>query len=200
MSLVIPPGYGLAAYEFTSATGTAPFVTTIGVDLSDAGGDFVAAANAAFSAYAGQIMPITDNDLTLSRVVLSIGQDGPGGSVDSTRTPVQGGSTGTFAPVAMAPVVRKVTAQIGRSGRGRMFLPGLIQEAGVDPTGGLTNTFRNQLQGKVDDFLEVLQVPGIDEPSLPPVLLHSAGLDIAPTPIQSLLVTPLVGWIRGRIR
>lgn len=197
MSLAIPPGYGLAALNFSSSTGTQPFVTTIGVGLANWGGDFVDAANAVFAAYATTMMGATDNDLTLSSVTLSVGQDGPGGSVDSDATPVPGTSTGTFAPVAMAPVVRKTTNVLGRRGRGRMFIPGVIQESGVEPDGRLTTTFRNQLQGLCDNFFAELTT---NDPSLAPYLLHSEGLATEPTLITSLTVTPVVGWIRGRIR
>ena len=74
---------------------------------------------------------VTDNDLTLEKVTLAIGQDGPGGSVDSNSAPVQMSSSGTFGPVAVGVLARKVTNEIGR--RGRLVLDPLSQaRAAVD--------------------------------------------------------------------
>lgn len=197
MSLNIPEGYGLAAWVFTSTSGTQPFVTTCGVSLNAFEEDYVAAANHCFNAYKDSLLAITDNDLTLSHVTLSVGADGPSGSVDSDVAPAPGGSSGTFAPVAMAPVIRKVTNTLGRSGRGRMFIPGVIQEAGADTDGRLTTLFRTQLQTAVSNlYLE------LDDSSAgaQPYLLHSDGITMPPSFINSFLVTSQVGWIRGRIR
>lgn len=194
MSLVIPPGFGNAAFVFTSATGTAPFVTTIGVDMSAHVGDFVDAANNIKTAYSTYLGPVTDNDLTLDHVTLAIGQDGPGGSVDSDTVGVQMGSSGTFGPVAVGVLVRKVTNELGRRGRGRMFLPGTNLESGTEVDGTLTSGYRTTMNTAMEDFHESLE--GFN---LPPVLFHSAA-PTDPAPITNLVCADLVGVIRGRIR
>jgi hypothetical protein len=50
--LIVPPGYGSAAFTFSGTAGTPEFITTIGVDMSDFTDDYVAAANLLFSIYA----------------------------------------------------------------------------------------------------------------------------------------------------
>lgn len=200
MSLVIPPGFGVAAFVLTGAQGTQPYVTTMGLDLTEYGGDFAGAANDAFLTYAGKVMPGTSNQLTLDRVTLSVGVDGPGGSVDSSLPPVAGGASGQFPPTACSVIARKVTNVLGRRGRGRMFLPGVAQEGQIDQDGTLTASTRASLNTMLADFLGTLQVGTVGIPQ-PPVLLHSASLNpIPPTPLTGLVVSDLVGWIRGRIR
>lgn len=203
MSLVIPPGFGSAALIFNGAQGTQPYVTTIGVDLNAAEGDFVGAANSVMAAYAASIIGRTSNQLTLDRVTLSVGQDGPGGSVDSDLAPYPGTSTGTFPPTALSAIARKVTNRLGRGGRGRMFLPGAVTETEVDQDGALTPASRAALNPELEDFLDNLRLgnpggPPTAQISMTPVLLHSNS--DAPDEITSLIASDLVGWIRGRIR
>ena len=194
MTLIIPPGFGSAAAIYTSATGTAPFVTTIGVNLSGFAGTSVDAANEVFDAFQQGFTSVIDNDLTLDHVTLAIGQDGPGGSVDSTTAPVQCSNSGTFGPVCIAVLGRKVTNEIGRRGRGRMFIPGTNIESGTEPDGSLTATYRTTMQGQFNNFFANLV--GSD---LEPVLFHSTA-PADPTPITGITVADLVGVIRGRIR
>lgn len=199
MTLIIPPGFGSAAYIMSATEGTPPFVCTMGLDISNFGGDFVAAANVAFSAWATHIMPVIDTDVTLDRVTLAIGQDGPGGSVDSTLTPVAGGRTGETAPFAQAAIIRKVTNQIGRRGRGRLFLPACTSDAEVDQAGSLLPARSAILQAAFVDYAAFLTDPADPATIAEPVLLHSQA-PADPTPIVDWGVGDLVGWIRGRIR
>lgn len=203
MSLVIPPGFGLAAFVLTGPAGTQPYVTTCGVDLDGVGGDWEEAANSAFTAFQQAVVPYINDALTFDRVTLSIGSDGPGGSVDSTLAPVPCSASGAFAPTAMSAILRKTTSSLGRSGRGRFFMPAVVQEAGVDDNGQLTTSFATSLGEMALDFWTALAT-GSDDPTfnspLPPVLLHSETVAAAPTPITSFRVQTTVGWIRGRIR
>jgi hypothetical protein len=136
-------------------------------------------------------------------VTLSVGQDGPGGSVDSNIAPSPGTANGVYPPTAMSPIARKVTNQFGRAGRGRMFLPGAVSEAEVDQDGTLITASRTALNTALNNFrLDLITgnpgAEGSNNIGVPPFLLHSSPL--APTPIESLIVSDLVGWIRGRIR
>lgn len=199
MSLVIPPGFGNAAFIFTGAVGTQPYVTTLGVDISGAGGDFVGAANSLMLSYQVAFQTETSNALTLDRVNLAIGQDGPGGSVDSDLSPIAMSRSGTYGPTAMSAIARKVTNEIGRRGRGRMFLPGVITESEVDADGSITSARRGTLQTALNLFQTTLAEPAGEDVAYPPVLLHSQA-PADPTPLTSFAVSDLVGWIRGRIR
>nr|CRY95120.1 hypothetical protein [uncultured prokaryote] len=206
MPLVIPPGFGSAALEFEGSLGTPTHITTIGIDLSEVGGDFVLAADAVMQAYENSLLVLTNAGLTLARVTLAVGSDGPGGSVVSSRDAKVGGAAGNFEAVAMAPIARKVTNELGRRGRGRMFLPGVLSTTAADSNGRLSTTVIGNLQEACDEFIAALTdgttgttPPGQDVPPTPPVLLHSSA-PTTPSPIEGLAIQPIVGWIRGRIR
>lgn len=197
MTLIVPPGFGLAAFTFSGAPGTAPYVTTMGTELDLGEVTAVQAANNIKFHYADNLMPRTSNQLTLDRVQLYVGQDGPSGSVDSDTPPVTGGRTGNFPPTAQSLIARKVTSNLGRRGRGRMFIPGILEESEVEQTGGITSASRTLVNGLLTGFIEDwgLAMPGVGQP----VLFHSSA-PADPTPIEGLVAADLVGWIRGRIR
>lgn len=203
MSLVIPPGFGSAAFIFTGPVGTEPYVTTLGVDLSAAGGDFVGAANTIKSSFKSALDNFWSKELVLDRVTLAVGQDGPGGSVDSSTSPYSSTRAGNNPPTAMSAIARKVTNELGRSGRGRMFLPGFLNEAAVDESGRIDSGSIAAIGNGMNDFLALLTDP---EPSTwmvptPAVLLHGPSIPPkAPSPITAFQIAPVVGWIRGRIR
>lgn len=199
MTLIIPPGFGSASIVMTATVGTPIFVTTIGVDLDAFGGDFVLAANRVMASYATTIGAVTDSSITVDRVTLAVGDDGPGGSVDSDLTPVPGGRSGTMAPASMAAIVRKSTDSLGRRGRGRMFLPGVLTQIEVGEDGQIIPARISTLQTAVTAFEAALNQTTDPATTLPPVLLHSSA-PADPSPITGLTVTPTVGWIRGRIR
>jgi hypothetical protein len=200
VTLIIPPGFGLAQYVFSSTVGTPPFVSTLGLDISAYGGDFVNAADHAMFAWEQSILPIMDTDVTLERVTLSVGQDGPGGSVDSTRPAIAGSRSGDLSAFAMAAVVRKVTNEIGRRGRGRIFLPAVLSDAEVDQSGSILPARASIINVAFDDLMdELIDPPSIGNFPMPPFLFHSQA-PADPTPIIDFACADLVGWVRGRIR
>lgn len=206
MTLIIPPGFGSAAIEIEGAAGTPTHITTIGINLSAAGGDFVAAANNVMQSYGRAMAGRTANNLIIQRVTLAVGSDGPGGSVVSSLSPVPGTLSGTFEAVAMAPIARKVTNDLGRRGRGRMFLPGVLPSTWTDQNGNISSTNRALLQTAINAFLLGLELgtpspvaPEVATPPTPAVLLHSSAPS-TPSPILDMAIQSTVGWIRGRIR
>lgn len=204
MALVIPPGYGQASIVWTGPLGTAPYVTTIGISLAGSEGDYVGAANLVFDAYYAAFGSTTNDALTLSRVTLLVGEAEGNGSVDSTNAPAQGGNGSSMAPIAMAPILRKQTSGLGRSGRGRMFLPGAVGETDVDDNGQLSSGFLSGLGTAAVQFLTDLQTGEVGAATYAPAtpfLLHSSDSpDQTPNAIQNLVAVPTVGWIRKRLR
>lgn len=202
MSLIVPPGFGSAALVFTGAPGTQPYITTIGVSLTDAGGDYVRAANKVMEAYSQAFLNEWSSNLTLEKVTLFVGSDGPSGSVDSSAPAKVSTRTGSFPPTAQSAILRKVTNRLGRVGRGRMFLPGVLSENEVDENGAVTPARRTALNTKAADFLTRLgTVAAGDSFAVPAVLLH--GPSASPSPpdhLSGLVCANYVGWIRGRIR
>ena len=200
MSVKIGPGFGLAAWVMSSSEGTEPFVTTMGVDLSGYGGDYQEAANNAMEAYANSVMPETDSDLTLERCTLTVGADGPLGSIDSNHAAFDGQRSAVGLPWSLSLIARKGTAVLGREGRGRMFIPGVINHSEVGQGGNVSSSRATALATMLNTFLDYLQNGDgvLMSAPVPPVLLHTSAT--VPTPVTSLTPAPLVGWVRKRIR
>lgn len=199
MPLIIPPGFVQASFVFSGVPGTAPYVTTLGIDSSDWGGDFVGLANTLKTDYFNAFGARTNNDLTLDRVTLYIGDDGPSGSVDSDTPPIPMTASAEMAPTAMALIVRKQTASYGRRGRGRMFLPGTCPENVINENGGIQGGYVTTINTALGVFYTALTEGVLTEPVRPPVLFHGTA-PADPDPITAFTLAPLVGWIRGRIR
>lgn len=194
MTLVIPEGFGQAAYRFSLSGDPEEMVSTIGVDLgfgvqtpqelADKLADDFMAVFGAGNIVAGW----TFNGVTI------YGRTSPGPVVifEAPRVRV-GTATPTSPPQNVAMLVRKSTNLGGRSGRGRMFLPPfMLSEDSVSPAGMIDAGVRNVLQGLIDNaFLGDGYVILHDSltPGPPP-----------PTPIVNLTLDPLVATQRRRLR
>lgn len=202
MSLVIPPGFALASIVLNGIDGTQPYVTTIGVGTSDAGGDYVGIANQVFGAYELAFRELTNVNLVISKVTLLVGSDGGNGSVDSTYPAQQGERDVPMAPTAMSLIGRKQTASLGRTGRGRMFIPGVLADGDVTASGAIESASIPVFAEALEDFRTYLaSYPGSVNPPAPAYLLHSEDSPTtSPSAMTALTPAPLVGWIRGRIR
>lgn len=200
MSLVVPPGYGLASIYLSGDVGTSPYVTTMGLDIGAAGTTLIDAANNVLASYIDAFQGITNSDLRIDRVSLFVGDLDSPGSVDSTGPGAQGLREIAMAPTAMSAIARKVTEELGRAGRGRMFLPGILADEDVNESGRIEGGSRDIFDAKCLQFLDNL-ANADPTMELLPVLLHSESSPITtPTAIEALITAPLVGWIRGRIR
>lgn len=197
MAANIPPGYGEAAF-ILSGNSLAPFVTTLGVNVQGLTLDeYQDAANALFDAYDEFIMPFTASGLQLDRVDLRIGlAGGTSGTVSSSAIPTQGDRSSVSYLFAAAPVVQKKSADLGRRGRGRSFLPGVLAEDDVLNDGDLKIGIRTALNTAYNDMLTALATFPVGD-ALAPVILHAD--ESTPTPITGVTVAQKVGLIRSRL-
>nr|CRY97247.1 hypothetical protein [uncultured prokaryote] len=200
VTLLIPSGFASAAIIHTGSIGTGPFICTFGVDITDSEFVPVDAANSIFDNWADAILPEMTQYLTLDRVILTVGSNTGNGSVESTRTALPGGvAAGDYPPRAQSAIIRKSTAQLGRAGRGRMFVPGVLDEPDVGADGildpvrqaELTSAFIVLLGALADDTSE-------GQVSTPMRLLHSS--NETPSVVLGMACANKVGWVRGRIR
>jgi hypothetical protein len=198
MASNIPAGFAEAALVFTGSLGTAPYITTIGVSLLGVDpADYQEAANGIFDAWAASMLEVQDDDLVLQRVDLAIGAGtGPSGSVSSSSQPAPATNTGTFGPIAMSAVVQKLSADFGRRGKGRSFVPGSVTEDNVNQSGRITSALAEFVSFQYNEFLVSLASASVGMATAP-VILHADGS--TPSPITGARTSPLVGWIRGRI-
>lgn len=195
----IPVGYGLASVEIQAAFGTAPFYTTMGVDLGDAGGDFVLAADSIKKSFTDSFGARLGNQFTVTGVNLLIGADGPSGSVRSSSGPVTGSRTSASDAVGMAAVVYKITNTLGRAGRGKSLLPGVLAESDVGAAGTIDTAPKASILTAYENWLTDLVTPALGFISTPPVLLHGETILMAPSPVVGATVRDKVGWVRGRL-
>jgi hypothetical protein len=197
MALIIPPGYAQAVLKWQLTGDPELMVSTIGYDVSGAGGDFNAFADglaatyyAAFGA-AGRL-----SVYTFKGVTLYVGQDGTPPTVyESIVTGAAGTNAGNPPPSNCAMLMRKLTALGGRRGRGRSYLPPFaLAETDVTATGAITEAVRSGIESNLTGWLVT---------SREPVLLHSDGgltPAPAPTPITSIKLDSIIATQRQRMR
>lgn len=167
-----------------------PAVCTLGFDQ----GGGVAVADAAeniHNAFVAELLPLLTDDVILDATEVKYGPNDTGPSALHSD-PQAGSETGTGSPSNTAYLIQKNTALGGRQGRGRMFLPGVLED-GVGSDGAI-------LLGRVDlinDGLEAFAIV-LALQSLAVVLLHSDAL--APTPVISLTCSTTAGTQRRRMR
>lgn len=109
------------------------------------------------------------------------------------------GAAGTIAGTGLSPnvtwLVTKNTAIGGRQGRGRMYIPGLV-EGNVDGAGAITGGIVAAFQADLTQFLADMAGDGFDL-----VLLHSEDSPAEdPYPITSLTVQATAATQRRRLR
>lgn len=198
MSYIIPPGFANLALKHRITGDPEEMVCNLGVDLSSFTGSGQDVANEAYGAWAEAMEASLPNTASFSGVTAYIGQDGSDPLVfESGGADVPGTSSGSSIPPNVAVIIRKSTELGGRAGRGRMFFPG-VSEGLITPAGVLDGTLVDQIQGDIEDF--VVNLGTLPSGELGPVLLHTSGSVIPPTPIVSFTVDTLVGSQRRRLR
>lgn len=153
-----------------------PYLTTRFGDISGAFANVSALVAIRFQWHEGsQLVPVTPN--------------------------VNGSASGSLMPPEAAYIVRLYTATPGRKGRGRTFLPDVLEDA-VDGDGYVTNTGPHELWG---EFL--LSLDNIVDPTASDFehgldgahVLHSDGVT-TPSRITYTAPAPRLGWLRRRGR
>lgn len=200
MAITIPVGFGELAFVYTSEQGTSPFITTLGVSLLGVDpAEYVDAANFAFDEWVANLQTFTDTNLTFDRVELSVGLPGGAqGSVRSTRTAVTGLRETKSVPIVLAFIVNKQTTRLGRKGRGRAFIPGVLPADNVGEDGRIGSAQVAAYGSAYAALLVDLATDGVGATPMAPVLLHADGG--TPTPITGAVGSSLVGTMKKRIR
>lgn len=201
---IIPPGYAELVIPHRHPLLARSALITMGIQLNDVP-DF-AGVNFMQLAYTDNVFAVLgDSQVIVGPSYVRVGQDG-GEALTVTGTATYTGSTGTSAAInaGQALLVHKLSSRGGRRGKGRMYVPWVIEEGNVDDVGRLAPSTLSGAQGVMDDFLTALNaVTEVDAM----VLLHSpSGEGVAnPTPpglpnvVNSLLVDAIVGSQRRRL-
>lgn len=203
MSLVIPTGFGSAAIEMRNSGDPQSWYMTFGVDLTDRGGDYEAAAGDIALAWVNSFLDSFSTTTTFVGVDLKVGQDGGDPVIVKWASGLSGTQTEPRLPQNCALLVTKNTALGGRKFRGRFFVPNVLPEDAVDNVGNISTGARTDYQLVANQLLAELALPtGVSPLPVPMVLLHNQkiGGTPAPTPITSLFVDPVISTQRRRLR
>jgi hypothetical protein len=192
--MLIPNDFAQINWKFTGAAAPTGAEVTLGVSRELFAGGALEAANLAAGEWVDEILPQQSTAITLASVLVKFGPNTTGQSAELAVGSI-GGDGGVADPPNIALLVRKVTGVGGRSGRGRMFVPGWAGTA-FDSSGD----FNPARIGPLNLKFEALRA-GLVALGLVPVLLHSAGSPIAaPMPITALQVAPRGATQRRRLR
>lgn len=191
------PGYADCSYELRQAGLTRPAYVTFGVDPTST--DPAAIATSLFNAYtaAGSLKSLFDNTVTMTAVRVSLGTDGTGDLVYVMSTSdVGGGGPWSTLPPNCAALIHKTTARGGRRGRGRMYLPWVLQESLVDEAGIILASTVTSITNGVNIWVTRLATE-----TTPLVLLHGPGKTGTPAPdvVTSVRCDPLLATQRRRL-
>lgn len=206
MSVQIPPGYILAAWEMRYPGDPDPWYCTCGFRTPDGIVDGTALANALFSKWAETIKQTQSTLMAFIGVTLKIGSDGAPSMAYSTSPAEQGGTAQNMLPQNCALLVDKLSEGGGRRSRGRFYVPACLVEGAVDNIGSINTELLATLTGAWTSFYAALG--DIVESPVWPVVLHSPSTPAVlvptptgvPTPITSFRVQQVISTQRKRLR
>lgn len=192
--MIIPFGFGEITHTIETITAPFPANVVYGIELAS-GVSFQDQVDLIADAFADEIIDQLYNGTTLTSTRLKVGPNATGPQVFSSVTRTGAGGA-NCSPPNVAFLVSKQTDTGGRTGRGRMYLPG-VPESSVTSGGTVESTPLSNLQIACDDFLTLLQ--GFNSPMM---LLHQLGgsSDDTPHEVTSLTVRARVATQRRRLR
>ena len=203
MPIVIPVNAGQVVHSLTLAGDPEPMAVTYGIDLHleavsqdvvtalhDMFGDFIAtfvADDYVCTATEMQVREAPDEPLS---VYLATGNRAGGASSDPL-------------PQNCAYLIQKRSAQAGRRGRGRLYLPGVVEGA-VAANGVITDAQRTTVNAGLVAWLARFGGAGPTDAAADMVILHDSAIpndpDLPPTLVTSLLCDPVIATQRRRLR
>lgn len=171
-------------------------MVTWGIHLNAAEStDNLAIANAFHTNFANRFKPFVCNVYTFKRVDAYFNRGAGNIVVNSTAAAVTATGTGTPLPQNCALLWHKLTGAGGRTGKGRMYLPG-VDEGSISSIGALGTGDAATMNTAAGLFLtDIESILGVNSA----VLLHSGEADI-PNAITALTVDLKVATQRRRLR
>jgi hypothetical protein len=196
--LEVPVGYGLWQFTMVHATIAHAAVSTVGFKVATPPYTQGQLASA-LAAFALAVKPMHDAEVTYSKAVALVGNDGPPLRYEATGVVVGTRTAGVISPPNVTYLIKKSTAYAGRRYRGRMYLP-FVQSLGVTQTGQLTGPEQTLLVTSAAALFSGLVAAGPNASELS--LLHAESAlsaTPAPTPVAALLASSIVATQRRRL-
>lgn len=179
--MTIPVDFGQANLRFTGLLVPTGAEVTMGFDVSNYAGTVAEAALDVGEAWITHLMPNLSDQLVLSSVMMKFGPDATGPSSEQGMAVNAGGDTAAAASPNVTYLIRKQTALGGRAGRGRIYVPGVVENA-ITSAGNVETGKRGALQADIEAWGVALSTL-----FLFPVVLHGAGSPVT-------VPTPITGW------
>lgn len=198
--LIIPDGFGMATLTWRMAGKANPMTVTSGYSTPTPGSAPSDHADAIYE-YWTTTGAYCDADymgstVTFEGVEVKYNDSGVMLSGASSGPPVTGPTLLAFPPVNCCILVQKRTAEVGRSKRGRLYVPNTaIVESQVDAMGNIASSDWDLLQS----LIGVMSDAWVGSAICPPAILHSNILE-APTSVTSLLPVQQMKTQRRRMR
>jgi len=192
--MLIPNGFGQINWLFQGTAYPNGAQVTLGYDVPSGGGGPDEEAEFFYTVWRDNILPLQTVDLALVGCLVKHGPNSTGPTGLYVDNDPGDGSNAACAP-NLALLVHKRTAAGGRTGRGRMFVPGLA-EIEVDPGGvvssGIVSAYQTAFDALQADMEAVFAFPS---------LLHDEDSPLTtPTQITAFAVQGLAATQRKRLR
>lgn len=192
--MLIPDGYAQVNFVFSGFGAPQGAECTFGLGLGETDDNPAEVAEQMATVWSDNFLAVQTNSITFDETRVKFGPNdiGPFASFSV-------GDVGGLTPSGIAPQVAilltKQTASGGRSGRGRLFIPGGT-ESDIDADGSLQGPYLSAWQTAADNFLTDTVTSGYS-----PELLHGEESPAPfPYPVTSLVVSGTVATQRRRLR
>lgn len=202
MAEVVPPGFAAVSLPLQHQLLARTAYITYGIDVGDIAGASIAAANKQVANFVDSWGDELDDQVVVGPAILRIGQDGGDPlSVEGTETGT-GDESSAMLPPNCALLMKKSSNLGGRRGRGRCYIPWVVQEAAANDVGIIDPASLLVRNADADSWLAALAAPDGGTPATPMVLLHSTS-EISSTPAPSLVIgvscDSMIGTQRRRL-
>lgn len=202
MAVIIPVGFAQVILPFKHESLAREAALVYGIDVSAAGGDFEASADAQVLAFSAAWETELDNQVTIGPAVVRVGQDGGDPLSVEGSAIASGDESAASLPPNCALLVRKASSTGGRRGRGRFYIPWVVQEAAANDVGQIDSTSLAVRQANATAWLTDLLTGTSGDHATPLVILHDssgAGVEPAPSVVTGLTCDSLIATQRRRL-
>lgn len=201
MSLIIPTSYAQVAIQFRRAGDPDPWYVTYAITELGDPEDYPTLVGDLSSYWEDNVLAFLPADTQMSGIQLRIGTGDPEPLTLFYPLAIAGLGSGTTLPQNCAVLITKQTSRPGRTGKGRLFWPTII-EAEVNGLGLIAGSYRDTLQGAWDNLFVAHRDGASPGTAHPMFLLHNEGVPggSSPTEITGLQVDPVISTQRRRLR
>lgn len=202
MALIIPQDYAHCLLPMRHTALSRSAAITFGIRITSVGGDYQTVADDMVVAFVNAWDSELDSEVTVGPAILRVGQDGGDPITVEGTTTDTGSETGAMQPPNSNLLVKKTTAAGGRRGRGRCFIPWVLQDAAVSDVGQIDSGSLAVRQADADTWLDNMNAGGTGTYDTPMVLLHDSrgsGAEPAPFTVTGLTCPSLIAVQNRRI-